>query len=125
MIAAAAGPAAPLRLPWRTEGRAKDTSTNGLRVRDVWALRFLRFLGWLGGIGACRRDGSAGGAHRSRQDGESQQLVIEPPCPPCTSHAASIRQPFGAVYARWLAGTIRTDDEMNRNVGESQPLPLF
>jgi hypothetical protein len=28
--------------------------------------------------------------------GESKRLVIEPPCPPCTSHGASIRQPFGA-----------------------------
>eukprot|EP01047_Picozoa_sp_COSAG01_P011462 COSAG01_NODE_502_length_16182_cov_24.914257_19_plen_236_part_00 len=31
--------------------------------------------------------------------GESKRLVVEPPCPPCTSHGASIRQSFGAGQA--------------------------
>jgi hypothetical protein len=40
--------------------------------------------------------------------GESKRLVIEPPCPPCTSHGASIRQPFGAgvVSAKKAARTL-------------------
>jgi hypothetical protein len=53
----------------------------------------LHCVAWLPGRDSA---GAPGRGLLGLPEGESQRRVIEAPCPPCTSHGASIRQPFGA-----------------------------